>query len=808
MKDIDIRKCLDGRVAAGALSREMAEEALATITALQRRYAAEMAPDQALAAAQAEAARLMKEAAERRRFQTQRQILAQDAALRNATAHPDGAAVGAVAMLVRDPWDKAPYGNVATRAETILGRLMSEVEEGLSAFRSKAAGLIGQDKAGLRAVVRELFGETTGDGVASRMAAGWRRATDGAVDLYRRAGGDIAPREDWRLPQASDAERMRSAGRDAWTAHMTDAQRRGDLALIDFATGERLAPGDVQVQAILAKAWDSLTDRMPPSPGSGSGRAERRVFHWQTADAWLAYNDRFGVGNDLYGLLVGHLDGMAKDIALTEILGPRHGATVRALMDAAARDTPDGVSPLDMFRGAKAVERTYAQLTGAANAPYNESFAALMGGLRSWLTAAKLGSALVSAVPGDTVTALWAAKSAGIPAVKLLGSVLRQLNPLNAADRRFAARMGIVASSVHDAAIGSKRFADEVVGRNLMGRMADFVVRASGLSAWTNGLRNAFMLEFMGTLADNAGRSLAEVSKPLRRTLKRYGIDGAAWDAIRATPLVEHDGARFLDPGSVVDRELGDRLMGMMIQERAFAVMEPDALVRGAVTFGTQRGTLLGDAARSTAQFKSFSVTMMTTHMMRAATQEGIGSKLGYAAGLTALLTLAGAVTIQARAILTGKDPRRMDDPGFWGAAALQGGGAGIMGDFLGAGFDRRGNSIVATAAGPIGSLTEDVARLTLGNVRGAYEGRPTKLSSEIARFTRANLPGANLWYTRLVLDRALWDQVQTLADPDWRRSFLNMERKARQDYGQRFWWRPGDAGPERAPDLGAALPP
>ena len=35
---------------------------------------------------------------------------------------------------------------------------------------------------------------------------------------------------------------------------------------------------------------------------------------------------------------------------------------------------------------------------------------------------------------------------------------------------------------------------------------------------------------------------------------------------------------------------------------------------------------------------------------------------------------------------------------------------------------------------------------------------------------------------------------------------FRRIERRAKCETGQRFFWRPGRRGPERVPDLGAAL--
>lgn len=813
MKDLDIKKCLDGRVEAGLLSRDAAEKALRTIRDLEQRYAAEMAPDTALSAAVAETARIMKEAAEREKARTARQILTVARVMDDVQAHPDGAVAGAMAVLVRDMRGKATFSNVEARQEVVLGQIMRRMADGLNSYRSKAAGLT-QNTAGMRNVIREMHGTATNDAEAASFAKSWREASEFAADRYIGAGGDLVKRDDWRHPQVTDARRVRQLGREAWTEHLIQAAERGDLQVIDFDTG---APATgLKLATIIKTAGDNILSEMPPPPGKGGsyGRHnERRVFQWQNADAFLAYNDQFGVGNDLFGLLVGHMQGMARDIALTEVLGPKHGATVRAIQEAAykaegARDM--GVlarlNPVRSVESAAAIGRTYDVLSGRLGAAQSELTAAIFGGVRNWMTASKLGSALVSAVPADSVMATWAAKANGVPAVKLLGSVLAQLNPASEADRVFALRMGIVSSAVMDSAIGSKRFADEIVGQGITGRMASFVVRAQGLAAWTNGVKNAFMLEMMGHVADNAGKPLGEVDAPLRKMLERYGFSAADWDVIRAAPQMEHEGARFFDPANVSDRQLGERLMEAIVEERAFAVLEPDARVRQLTTGGLQRGSFWGEMARSAMLFKSFSITMATTHLARAFIDAN-GSKVAQLAALSAMLTLAGAVSIQARQIITGKDPRQMDDPKFWGAAWMQGGGAGIFGDFFAAGLDRGQQGLPMTLAGPVFGLADQAARLAIPDYRKVLEGEPTKFGAEVARFVRYNLPGANLWYSRLVTDRAVMDTIQSLADPEYRQSFRRMEERARKDYGQRFWWRPGHSAPDRAPDLGAALP-
>lgn len=570
--------------------------------------------------------------------------------------------------------------------------------------------------------------------------------------------------------------------------------------------GEPAAISPAHREDVLRFIFDQIITDLPPAARTGQMAASkhnaRRFFIFKNADAWLAYNDAFGSGRGgIYDVLTGHMEAMARDIALTEVLGPKPAATMRLLVEEAAKEhaTKAGLAranPLHAFQSPAALVRTYDVLSGRLGGGSTGLATGLLAGLRNWLTAGKLGSAIITAVPSDSVTAAWASKWNGMPAGRTLATALNGMNP------QQALRMGIVSSALTDQGIAGKRYADEVMGRGFSGRVASFVIRAQGMAAWTQRLKNAFMMEMMGHIADNVLHPFPALSKPLQRMLKRYGVTPGEWDVIRAAPLQDVGGAKFFDPEAVSDRRLGEKLMQAIIQERGFAVLEPNARVRQLTTAGLSANTFMGQVARSAFMFKSFAVTMMLTHMWRGAIQAGVASKLGYFAGLTSMLTVAGAMAIQAKSLIQGKDPRPMNDVAFWGAAMLQGGALGFFGDFLSTATGRDGNTIVTGLLGPVVGFGNDAGRLAFPNLRQLYEGEPSDFGAELARFVRYNAPGSNIWYGRLALDRVLWDQVQIMADPDWRRSFQRMERRARKDFGQRYWWGPGDLLPERAPDL------
>jgi hypothetical protein len=359
------------------------------------------------------------------------------------------------------------------------------------------------------------------------------------------------------------------------------------------------------------------------------------------------------------------------------------------------------------------------------------------------------------------------------------------------------------------------------VGSELAGRVADTVLRASGLSAHTQAGKWAFGMEMLGELADQAGKRLDELRPELQRGFQTYGITAADWDLIRTRGLWTEDGVSFIHPEQVVRGAAGapptpdaraaqraaSRLLEMVQTETTFAIVEPGALERAMVLGKTRPGTLSGEFMRSTMQFKSFPVAMMTRHLMRGIEGARAGDHGRYLAATAVSLTVMGALAVQLKSIAQGKDPRDMTAPTFWGAAFLQGGGAGLFGDFFSSAVNRADRSFyMSFIGGPTAGLADDFARLTGGNIQGLAENKDTHAGRELARFIQTNAPGTSLWYARLALDRLMWDRLHELADPDHARRFQRMQERTLRDTNQQFFWRPGQTSPDRSPSIAAAL--
>lgn len=84
-------------------------------------------------------------------------------------------------------------------------------------------------------------------------------------------------------------------------------------------------------------------------------------------------------------------------------------------------------------------------------------------------------------------------------------------------------------------------------------------------------------------------------------------------------------------------------------------------------------------------------------------------------------------------------------------------------------------------------------------------QGKDANIGGDLVNFLKSYTPGSSIWYTRLAFERLVADQLQLMADPKASRRFRRMIRKRRRDLKQSYWWQPGDAAPDRAPDIAAA---
>lgn len=756
------------------------------------------------------------------------QILATARVQQHLDEFPGSPLEGLARMIAFHADAKGAQISIETRAKAIERDAMRQMIDTLEATSPRFFGLI-EDAAGLRDLVRELHGQKTGNADAASGAKAFREIAETLRTRFNASGGDVGHLEDWGMPHHHSQQQVAKAGRDQW---IDDVAPLLDRSRYVTEFGTRMS--DADVREFLAHAWETIASGgankleagLPVGTGVRANRGNQsRQVHFRDADAYLDYQAKYGE-RTAYEVMLSHIAGVSKDIALVETFGPNPDLTFRQFRDRAlaeaSRPDPTGKEPNRAGAASKAaqrVENLYNLTSGNTLPVASPRVAAFFDGLRNVMVASKLGSAVITAIT-DEATMRVAAHVNNLPEMQLIRNELAAFNPANPMEKRLALRAGLAMNTL---AHSVNRFGNEVLGSGWTDKMAQATLRASGLNAMTDARRRAFGVTMMGAYGavTRDAATLADLDAYDQRILRSKGVTPEEFEVWRRAELEEWAGGNdtMLTPDAIYripDEALADlgnprvlkqqavtRLLGAVLEETDVAVIEPGVRERALMMANLQRGTWKGEITRSLFLFKSFPISMITRHWSRALSEPTGKGRAGYLAALTAMSTALGMVALQASQVAQGKDPRDMTEWKTWIQALLKGGALSLFGDFLFGDQTEHGQSFLASAAGPVAGAAEEAIKLTLGNVHEAAAGKETHAGAEAVRFGKGFIPGANLWYTRAAVDHLVFHQLQEYLSPGYLRK---MKRRSEKEFGQSYWWEPGDTVPERAPDLEAAI--
>lgn len=734
--------------------------------------------------------------------------------------------------------------SVESTAQAIRNESLGKLLDVFDVTRGSVLGLF-TNQAGVLDLVRELRGQKTGNADAAKAAHAFREVAEELRQRFNRSGGDIGRLEDWGMPQNHSQMLAAVAGRDKWVS-----DHQGWIDRSRYVNEDGSLMDDAQAKAFLESAWESIAtngaNKLDPGKPQGHGmRANRgsleRQIHYKDAESYLEAQSQYSE-TPVMQTLVNHVGKLSRDIALVEALGPNPNLMFRYWSDE-AKKTMALRSPQDVGKIDKHIARLqtiYDEVSGSKKPVASAALAKGFDTYRALNVAARLGSSVITSISDVGTSALTAIHN-GIPVIQMFKNELRALNPASATDRRQALRAGLGVQQFIGAV---NRWGLDGLAQDaqVSGRIARYaqgaaagVLKLSGLNALTGGGQQAFASVLMDSLGDvtrqvpdlNALSQARGGDGRLGRRLRDAGItdtDFAIWklaqpedwrglgdsvltaESIYRVPdealqaISEHTDQ---SPTTLRERAAA-HLMGYVEGETSMAVIEPGVRERVMTGGGMQRGTWSGELWRSILQFKGFPIAAFVRHGERALAQDGALGKGAYIAGLASLTTVMGALALQLNEIASGRDPQNMENPKFWGQAFLKGGALGLYGDFLFADYTQYGSSIGATLGGPLIGDAENLMKLTMGNVQREAAGKKLDLGAEAIKFLKGHIPFANLWYTKAATDRLIFNQLQDMASPGYT---SRMEQRARKQYNQSYYWRPGSAAPDRGPDLSRAAP-
>lgn len=651
-----------------------------------------------------------------------------------------------------------------------------------------------------------------------------------------RAGANIGQLPGYIARQSHDGEKIGSAGFDKW---LEDIQPRLDPRTFDGVADEAKFLQGVFDGLV---SGDHLKFKAEPAPNGFRGPAniakkmsQERVLHFKDGVAWHEYNQAYGTGNLRESVLRG-LDLSGQNTALMRRLGTNPESNLNMAMDILKEDIRKSgdTSALANFNTARdgMIANRFAEVSGATRIPGNATQARVAANVRAWQSLSKLGGALLSSFT-DLPVAASEMRYQGKSFLGALGEMTAGLAKGRGSleQREILSSFGVYADSMRGEIM--RRFsADDSVGGK-MSRGMNLFFKLNGLSWWTDANKASAGLMMAHNLAQNKGRAWGSMDAGLRRTLGLYDLDAGKWDLLRSMDTRMADGRDYLTTdgiGAIPAERIGayleaqgrkvsdsairetreglDRSLRTYVNDRvSYAVLEPDARTRSIMNQGTRPGTIMGDLNRFMTQFKSFPAAYMQKTLGRelygrgyaptplgegyrgskdliAALRNGNGERLAMAQ-LLLWTTAFGYLSMSAKDAVKGRQPRPADDPKTWIAAMTQGGGFGIMGDFMFGEVSRFGNKPLETLAGP--TLGTAASAIDLwSKVRSGDDA-----ASSAVRLAQNNTPFLNLFYTRIAMDHLFLWSVQEAMNPG---SLRRTEQRIQKENDQKFLVRPSQS--------------
>lgn len=748
----------------------------------------------------------------------------------------------------------------------------------LVALEGKQKGILGlmEDKNFARDVVREVYGQDTGSKMAKEVAGVWVSMSDSAVDRFNAAGGNLGKIEHY-VPQTHDDARMRQAAeilkgdyafqrflhqfgytfndvnpygdnQMAWVSYVFD---RIDKDRYVDLNGEKMSDEDI-VQ-MLSKAYDTIVQNGAENFeisavagegfGGGASRANRgdlhRSIHFKDAESFIEYQEMFGHGS-FFGNMLGSLRRTAKDAALLEMMGPNPNNMnlgVKRMCQAEA-DQMNGrmqgvLAPKKTWKiglSSRFYDSAWSVLNGEASMvrPDRAFVASLMGGVRNLEVVGKLQSTFINSLP-DVVSYFVTSRLNKTP---LLRATANLCKAWGSESKDIAKRAGLMADAL---ASNLDRFGQNNVGQGWTGMLANTMMKLSLLDQWTNGVRQASMINMMGTMALVRQWDWNGLEPFQKRQLERLGVterDWRLWQA--AKPYKAQNGASVLTRQDIREVDL-DKLNGIdpdglspdvanpftqrdvdhavstyvafLRDESGLASLAPDLRTRALSNIAGERGTFGGEVVRSLLLFKSFPIGFVLRHLERMSDlsqMRGKASSVKYAASIVVGSTVAAAISVQLKQLIAGRDVQDMTDDDFWWQALSTGGGLSFLSDLIIAGVDGQnayGSQNFLKFLGPVvGTVLDTFDVIAALGSSGIYsDDKETKVGAKALRLARGHMPFVNLWYTKAVFDRAIYNDLMEFCSPGYT---ARMEAWGLKNTGQEYWWAPTKLEPTRMPKM------
>jgi len=553
------------------------------------------------------------------------------------------------------------------------------------------------------------------------------------------------------------------------------------------------------------------------------GQKPRKLI-FKDADSVIAYRKQFG-DLDFHSSIIGTIESTSKKIGLLQTLGVNYERNIKEIMAGYMQNT---MTPEQRGKFRKFVDNNVMAMLktvdGRNDIPFSEGWARFTSKALAIQSMAKLGGATLSAV-SDLANVAGHLNRLGFKSTtyNLLDQGVKMFTKFSPERKQMLGSMGIFGDSILQNAYRDG-YSDINTGQAISKHVNRFF-KWTGLNAWTDSSRLGAADSLMNYMSGFTNKKHADLPDSLRNELKMFDINEQEWNLLRQTKQTQVDGNNYLHPQEVdnisdkisaifaaqglsgkkletatarYSEQLKNKLTNFYHDGLAHMVIEPDSATKYYQTWGgLQPGHIGGVIARFVMQFKSFSIGFMRRILLDVVMDEtkGISERSWNLGKHIAATTIAGYIAMSLKDIFKGREPRKLfDDDGFnpkvVTAALLQGGGAGIFGDFIFGEYNRFGGGLAGTLAGPAVGTVGDFASIYSSVLYGAIDGNPPDIRAKSLNFVLNNSPYINAFYARAAINYAFAYGLQEYMNPGYLR---RLERNVERNNNQEFWLPPSE---------------
>lgn len=635
----------------------------------------------------------------------------------------------------------------------------------------------------------------SGSAEAQAIAQAVKKLNDARLVMLNDAGAFVNKLDGYIVTRTYDPESLKKVGKEEFTKDMMEWADFDRSFKKDFHT--------LNAEETIGSIYDDVVDGKMAIPGASDSdqlvkivgtpanmakRMERgRTIHFRDAASEFEFMQKYGLRN-LSEEIHSSVIKTARASALMKTFGTNPEATFEKFLK--------GLSEPEKKR----LKNYYAEVSGATSIPGHSPMAKWLGGARKIVDMGSLGFSVLSSFP-DLATRAGVLRAGG---ENFLSAQLKSLTSF-AANLPKSQRSDVMRLT----AIGADSIMGDVIDRfsssdgapGMFNKLHQKYFKMIGLKWWTDANMAGTAQILSAGLGMRASNSFSSLDSSFAKIMNKYGIGPVEWDIMRQA--VERDGdvamvgfngvlslpdaqvAKIMEAGGLdtkgrdragkFKREVAHKLATYFRDRSDISMNVAGARERAEVLRrGTIEDTPEGQAMRLFAQFKSYSVTMVTkfADMYRhevVGESEGVMAKAGAIAPLLVSMTALGYLGMSARDLAKGRTPKDPFNRDVMLESMARGGMGGIYGDYLLGEFDsRHGRSALSALAGPVLGKFDDTMDLYNQLRDAGLHADPKKVkSSAMLRYLTNIFPG-NMPVVRQGLDYLFLNSMAESLNPGY----------------------------------------